>query len=308
MARSSGILALVSVALLVGACGNGGTTDGAPSTFSSPETTARPGTGASGTGTAASGATADERPASAGSGKCLDLASPVVTDAVAKLPSFRGVGYTALRGTDAREGACPELMWAQAYLRGGTGSSPEWVLFFDRRGYLGTATDRYVSFTSVTGNAGDTVSVQYRWLRPGDTTAGVSGGPVTVNYSLIGRTVTPDRDVPPEVFDGGASPTATTTTTARPASHCPEATPETLRSNAESNWGDRIAKPFTVDDVRCADEWATARIPARDAYPQNARLLFRYTGGGWSGVAFGSGFSCTEKGVPAATAEKLGCS
>ncbi|MGC5024935.1 LppP/LprE family lipoprotein [Tsukamurella sp. DT100] len=308
---SKAAIALVAALALTGGCGDGSTTAGdAPSTFAAPATSAQAGTGEARAGaTTPPGAGGDSGPVTQGSGKCLDLSSSTVRDAVAKLPSFRGSGFTATRGTDAREGSCPALMWARADLTGGTGSSPVWILFFDRQGYLGTATSRYTTFTGVFGSTDDSVAVSYRWLNPGDSTAGVSGGPVIVTYTLSGRTVTPDKDVPPQVFDGGApAPTSTApTATPAPVSHCSEATPETLGANAEMNWGAQIVKPFTVDSVACVDDWATARIPARDAYPQSAKLLFRYTGGGWSGVAFGSGFSCTEKGVPAAIAARLGC-
>ncbi|MCS3778575.1 LppP/LprE family lipoprotein [Tsukamurella ocularis] len=309
--RSKAAIALVAALALTGGCGDGSTTAGdAPSTFAAPATSVHAGTGGISAGaTTPAAAGSDSRPVTQGSGKCLDLSSSTVRDAVAKLPSFRGGGFTATRGTDAREGSCPALMWARADLTGGTGSSPVWMLFFDRQGYLGTATSRYTTFTGVFGSTDDSVAISYRWLNPGDSTAGVSGGPVIVTYTLTGRTVTPDKDVPPQVFDGGTAATTAPLSTATPApvSHCAEATPENLRTNAEMNWGTQIVKPFTVDSVTCVDDWASARIPARDAYPQSAKLLFRYTGGGWSGVAFGSGFSCAEKGVPTTTAARLGC-
>ena len=307
-------IALVAALARTGGGGDGSTTAGeAPSTFAGPATSAQAGTGETGVGatTAPGAGGGEEDPVTAGHGTCLDLSSSTVRDAVAKLPPFRGDGYVATRGTDAKPGACPALMWVRADLNKGTGSSPVWFLFFDRLGYLGTATSRYTSFTSVFGSTHDSVALAYRWLNPGDATAGASGGPVVVTYTLSGRTVTPDKDVPPQVFDGGAAPTTVPTPTAAtspaPVSHCSEATPDTLRTTAEMNWGAQIVTPFTVDAIACADDWATARIPARDAYPQNAKLLFRYTGGGWSGVAFGSGFSCAEKGVPAATAARIGC-
>ncbi|CAM3624819.1 LppP/LprE family lipoprotein [Tsukamurella ocularis] len=309
---STTVIGLAAALALLAGCGDGPTPAGeAPSTFATPATSARAGTG-QGASTPPAPDAGAARPVTEGNGKCLDLASPTVRDAVAKLPSFRGIGYTATRATDASTGDCPALMWVRADLTGGTGSSPVWFLFFDRLGYLGTATSRYTAFTGVFGSTHDSVALAYRWLNPGDATAGPSGGPVIVTYTLSGRTVTPDKDVPPQAFDGGAAPTAAPTSaspTAAPApvSHCAEATSETLRSTAEMNWGAQIVKPFTVDAIVCADEWASARIPARDAYPQNTKLLFRYTGGGWSGVALGSGFSCTDKGVPPATAARLGC-
>lgn len=312
MKRSYGsVVALIAVGMIATACGGGGSPETVEAQSAEGGTTgAHAGTVTdAGTGTiapTAGGAGGGAQPATAGNGTCLDLASPVVTKAVAGLPLFRGSGYRAVLGTDAKLGACPDLMWVEAMLDKGTGSSPEWILFFDRQGYLGTATSRYTSFTQVTGSTGDTVAVTYRWLNPGDATAGPSGGPVVVNYTLSGRTVTPDRDVPPQVFDGGAATTAPTTTTA-PVSHCAEATAATLQSTAELNWGNRIVKPFTVDSIVCADDWARARIPARPGYQQNAMVLFRYTGGGWSGIEFGSGFSCVDKGVPAATAAQLTC-
>ncbi|NKY19396.1 LppP/LprE family lipoprotein [Tsukamurella spumae] len=327
MIRSAGIAAVVVAATVLTACGGGqpAKSGEAPSPVTDSAsagqggTVVAPGTGGAGADPAGRGSGGDgagggsAAPVTAGGGACVDLSSPAVAKAVAGLPRFRGIGYRATRGTDAKLGSCPSLLWVHADLEGGTGSSPEWDLFFDRKGYLGTATDRYTSFTGFFGSTDTSVALQYRWLNPGDATAGPSGGPVIVTYTLSGRTVTPDKAVPPQVFDGGATTTTTSTSAApttvppAPVSHCSEATPETLRTNAEMNWGAEIAKPFTVDAIVCVDEWATARIPAREAYAQNTRLLFRYTGGGWSGVAFGSGFSCTDKGVPAATAARLGC-
>ncbi len=224
MARTSqAAVALIAALGLVSACGNTTKDEGAPSTFATPQASAHPGTGSTGTGTGTAAAPVTEGdgapPASAGHGKCLDLTGPTVRNAVAKLPAFRGIGYTAMRGTDAKAGDCPDLLWARAELNGGTGSSPEWVLFFDRHGYLGTATDRYTSFTSIIGSTRDSVAVAYRWLNPGDATAGPTGGPVVVTYTLSGRTVTPDKDVPREVFDGGAP-----TTTAAPTSPAQDTT------------------------------------------------------------------------------------
>ncbi|TWS19075.1 LppP/LprE family lipoprotein [Tsukamurella asaccharolytica] len=224
-------VALVAALALTSGCGDGSTPAGeASSTYATPATSAQAGTGqvtgAPATNAApAPGATdaGEARPVTEGNGKCLDLASPTVRDAVAKLPPFRGDGYVATRGTDAKAGACPDLMWVRADLNMGTGSSPVWFLFFDRLGYLGTATSRYTAFTSVFGSTQDSVALEYRWLNPGDATAGPSGGPVIVTYRLSGRTVTADKEVPPQVFDGGAAPTTEPTRTAAPTSATPTA-------------------------------------------------------------------------------------
>ncbi|GAB3129449.1 hypothetical protein GCM10027289_11950 [Tsukamurella serpentis] len=230
MARTPIVIAVAAVAALLSACGEGTTVDGTPSPVSQTGATAPGGVSegvrspqparptGSATATAAGGAGAD-RPATAGQGLCLDLASPVVRAAVAKLPAFYGRGYVARGGTDAKLGSCPQLLWAKAELAGGTASSPEWVLFFDRRGYLGTATSRPTAFTGVVGSTDSTVAVSYRWLNPGDTTAGRSGGPVVVTYTLAGGAVTPDRDVPRQAFgdtDAPASPGAPSASSTAP--------------------------------------------------------------------------------------------
>lgn len=233
MNRSVGIgVTVVAAALVLSGCGGGQPTKSgeapAPVTDPGVSGTAHPSGGAgtdgahpAGDGSGGDGAGAGSAaPVTAGGGACVDLASPAVTKAVAGLPAFRGIGYRATRGTDAKLGSCPSLLWVHADLQGGTGSSPEWDLFFDRQGYLGTATDRYTSFTGFFGSTDDSVALQYRWLNPGDTTARPTGGPVVVTYTLSGRAVTPDRAVPREVFDGGSA-----TTTVAPQPPTPTAAP-----------------------------------------------------------------------------------
>lgn len=247
-------------------------------------------------------------PVTAGHGKCLDVTSPVVTEAVGRIDSYYGRIFVPYRATDSPLGSCPDLMWVEAHIRGATGSSPRRVLLFDADGFIRTDTDQNTAFTQVTGSTGDSVEVTYRWLDDGDATAHPTGGPVVVTFTRAGGRVTADRAVPPQAYGDRLAPTstaATTTTITPPASHCGTATPATLHDAADMQYGTRLTQPFTLVDIICDGQWAIART--QSAAPQPVRVLFRYTGGGWSALDMGSGFVCTDKGVPAETATKLEC-
>lgn len=310
--KSAAVIALAIA--LSGGCGSGATPTTAGSA-TSPAAHGRvpqdPSPGlVDGTGATSQSAGPGDRPVTAGGQRCLDPQSAVVRDAVAGLPPYQSgtesIQFRPTTGTSATLGACPSLMWVRADAAGGTASSPEWILFFDKQGYLGTAARKPTAYTDVDDSADATVAVVYRWLNPRDASAHPTGGPVTVRYKLIGRSVQADREVPPEAVGahtiastGPITPTASTT-------HCSTATPAVLQAVANKNWGNPHHPPLAVESIRCADDWAFARIPANDDYHQNSIALFRYDNG-WKGVTFGSGFTCTDHGVPPSTAAAIGC-
>lgn len=314
--RSAGSVAVAAVAMTaLVACGS----DSTGGTASGSATVSKP-AGASGASGASGGsAGAGESGASTTStngeeGRCIDPASPMVADALASIPSFYDRGFKAYKTLDA-VGSCPKLRWVEAHLDGATASSPQRVLFFDENGYVGPATAENTTYTQVVDTGENSVSVQFRWLNPNDISANPTGGPVTVTYSLQDGAIVADRDVPPQVFGDNpgtpASPASTETTVppeTTTKSHCDTASNEALTAAVQMQFGDRIVQPFTVDSIACSGDWAMARVPARPGYEQNSRVLFNYTGGGWSTTDLGSGFSCTERGVPAEDAAAMGCS
>ncbi|WOC11153.1 LppP/LprE family lipoprotein [Gordonia sp. MP11Mi] len=139
---------------------------------------------------------ADELPATAGNGKCVDPASPIVTQAVSAIDSYYGRDFVVAKATPATLGSCPDLLWVEAGLARGTGSSPERILFFDANGFIRYDTQINTAFTSVVGSTRNTVTVRYRWLNGQDVTANPTGGPVDVVYTLSGQNVIADRTVP----------------------------------------------------------------------------------------------------------------
>ncbi|MDF0531594.1 LppP/LprE family lipoprotein [Tsukamurella sp. 8F] len=225
------------VVLGAAGCGNGGS---GPTVLSGPAASrgdagagARVGAGGAGgaSGNAGSvGAGSDGggevagTPVTAGSGKCLDPKSATVKKAVTSLGRFYDRGFMVYRSTPNRVGDCPDLMWAEAFLIDGTGGSPVWVLLFDSSGYLGRSAAEQTAFTRVSGATKSSVTVEYRWLNPGDATANPTGGPVPVTYRLSGGSLTQDRAVPSQAFgDNPGHTTTATTTTATPLTTAPSA-------------------------------------------------------------------------------------
>ncbi|SIS00444.1 LppP/LprE family lipoprotein [Williamsia sterculiae] len=304
--------------LMAGCANQTGSSPSDTSTVTRPATTS---TGSAGSGSGVTGQPVDDAGSSGGSaaasggGRCVDPQSSVVQNALASLPSFQGHGFVAGDSLDSRIGSCPQLTWVVADLAGGTGSSPQRVLFFGANGYLGPATDRDTAFTSVVDTGANGVAVQYKWLDNGDVTANPTGGPVVVRYSLKNGTVVADRDVPAEVFGGGGAtggttdpttPADTTTTVTDPAP-CGTGDNATLQAVYEAHFGDAIAPPFTFRVRDCDGDWAIASVTAdSDAY-QGERALFRYSGEAWQAVTRGTGFRCRALGVPDSTADRLEC-
>lgn len=153
------------------------------------------------------GTQADDAPATAGKGRCVDLNSGVVNSALESIgPSVGGDPYVINSATDAPVGSCPQLLWVLAETPRGTASSPYHVLFFNHDGYLGTATLKPTSYTTVVDSSDRAVQVRYRWLTGNDANCCPSGGPTVITYTLgsNGRTITPNPSIPDEVANPGA--------------------------------------------------------------------------------------------------------
>ena len=104
--------------------------------------------------------------------------------------------------------------------------------------------------------------------------------------------------------DPSAAPIATTTS----ASLCSAVTAQVLKSAALRQFGGPPDEPFTVTKMLCADGWAKVLIdtrPVRNANPPSIVLF--HDDEGWRVVQYGSGFNCTDQGVPPSTAVRLEC-
>jgi hypothetical protein len=97
--------------------------------------------------------------------------------------------------------------------------------------------------------------------------------------------------------------------TSEPASPCSSATPDVLKSAAQRLFEDKISDPFTVKKVLCSGDWAKALIDMRSVPNVNPPgiVLFHDDGSGWRAVTYGSGFDCTNEGVPPSIAAELEC-
>ena len=97
--------------------------------------------------------------------------------------------------------------------------------------------------------------------------------------------------------------------TSESASPCSSATADVLKSAAQSGFGEPFSGPFTVKKVLCSGDWAKALISMKA--PPNTNppgiTLFHHDGGGWRTVTYGSGFDCTNEGVPPSIAAELEC-
>ena len=91
--------------------------------------------------------------------------------------------------------------------------------------------------------------------------------------------------------------------TSESASPCSSATVDVVKSAAQRRYGDKVYK------VLCSGDWAKALIdtrPVTNANPPSI-VLFHDDGGGWRVVQYGSGFNCTDEGVPPSIAAELEC-
>ena len=98
--------------------------------------------------------------------------------------------------------------------------------------------------------------------------------------------------------------------TSESASPCSSATADVLKSAAQRRLGGNLSEPFTVSKVLCSGDWAKALIdhirPVPNTNPPGI-VLFHDDGGGWRAVQLGSGFDCTDEGVPPSIAAELEC-
>ncbi|WP_228541254.1 LppP/LprE family lipoprotein [Nocardia sp. XZ_19_369] len=142
---------------------------------------------------------ANQPPNGSGNGLCFDSNSQLARNAVGRLaPNAGGYPWVILEASNdpIAAGCAGVLSWM---LVNWNGSHPGYhVLFFTNGTYLGTATSKYYGYTTVLGKTKNTVSVQYRWVKPEDALCCPSGGPTVVTYTLNGTTVTAQGQFPPD--------------------------------------------------------------------------------------------------------------
>jgi hypothetical protein len=118
--------------------------------------------------------------------------------------------------------------------------------------------------------------------------------------------------VSPDVAATGQS-VAPSAATSESASPCSSATADVLKSAAQRRYGkpgNALSWQYTVYKVLCSGDWAKALIdpirPVPNTNPPGI-VLFHNDGGGWRAVQLGSGFDCTDEGVPPSIAVELEC-
>jgi hypothetical protein len=100
--------------------------------------------------------------------------------------------------------------------------------------------------------------------------------------------------------------------TSESPSPCSSATADVLKTSAQREYGNpgkALSGPFNVTKVLCSGDWAKALIDVEappDTNPPGI-VLFHHDGGGWRTVTYGSGFDCSDEGVPPSIATDLEC-
>ncbi|WP_280265489.1 LppP/LprE family lipoprotein [Nocardia wallacei] len=122
----------------------------------------------------------------------VDLASPVVRDAIARLPvePVTATPWSADPATLAGNfDPCVTLSTAIVTIQGATGSSPQHALLFHRGEYVGTATEKAYGFTTLAASAStdDTVVLDYK--TPGSCNACDDGAHTQVGFHWDGQRV-----------------------------------------------------------------------------------------------------------------------
>jgi hypothetical protein len=102
-----------------------------------------------------------------------------------------------------------------------------------------------------------------------------------------------------------AAPTGQAVASVTPSeseSRCSSATADVLKSAAKRDYGD-------VYKMLCSGDWAKVLIDTSAVTNANPPgiVLFHDDGGGWRVVQYGSGFDCTNEGVPPSIAAELEC-
>lgn len=216
MRRKAPISAAVAVsalvtatALMVAGCGSTeGTPEAAASSTASSSTASATSTanesGPTSSPPPQSGAPASESvpattPAVPASGPCVDVDTPVVTDAIGTLGTdVNGGSWIPRSASEEQIGNCPDLLWVSVDGDGvGDATYQSHVLFFHDGTYLGTATSKPYSYTHVIDSNRNSVSVQYRWLLDDDAFCCPQGGPNIVNFTWNGSAVVADGQFPP---------------------------------------------------------------------------------------------------------------
>lgn len=187
--KSCGMLTLFAVAALVAGCGSDDTS--APATTSAAATSSI----AAAQTTPAPTTAPEADTAISGNGRCVDIASAGVRDALAALPDGP---WAAEHASDAPLGKCPQLLWVSASGGNSSGAPISVLLFHDGR-YVGTATSEPYAFAAVSGSSDTSVAVDYKWLVGDEPFCCPAGGPATINYSWDGSKIVMDHPLPKEV-------------------------------------------------------------------------------------------------------------
>ena len=98
--------------------------------------------------------------------------------------------------------------------------------------------------------------------------------------------------------------------TSKSATPCSSATPDALKVAAQHRHGNNnVDESLSVNKVLCSGDWAKALVHMRAAPGTNPPgvFLFHHDGADWRAVQWGSGFQCTDEGVPPSTAAELEC-
>lgn len=128
---------------------------------------------------------------------CVDPSSPVVQDAIAGLWAPIETGWTVIDhtpGTSAE--GCPTISWALARdTTTGNGTYYSHVMFFHSSGrYIGQASGKPYSYTTVVGATDTSVDVRYNWLADGDSFCCPTGGPSVMTFEYDGTVMNPRGD------------------------------------------------------------------------------------------------------------------
>lgn len=117
-----------------------------------------------------------------------------VSAVLATLPRLReDLEWTVGQRGGSKSG---RLVWVRAVIPQGTVSTPDHLLLFDGRTYLGTATAEPRPYTRVIADGDDTVTVEYRWI-VADEPFAAPAGRGTVRYQLTADGTLTALDPPP---------------------------------------------------------------------------------------------------------------
>lgn len=150
-------------------------------------------------------------------------------------------------------------------------------------------------------------NITARWLRELGEMAMTRIKHVAICAAVIASMTACGASVSPDASTVGGS--VATSTTAASATACEQGTKDALRAAAQRRFGGDPNHPFPISQVLCVDDWAKVLIDTRsirDANPPST-VLYHDDGNGWRAVQYGSGFDCTNEGVPPPIAAELEC-